>query len=173
MGRPSFIIIGAERCGTTSLYSNICMHSEILPAYQKEIEYFDRYYENGDDWYHLQFQDGITGEATPTYFWNPAVPARIRRYDRNIKLIFIKRDKNQAIKSKYRQQVAKGVETLSYEQALDCEELRIRGELDRTFNLPYNYYPSLYVEHAYTDRYDYEKHLNNWVGFNFLEIQVR
>lgn len=174
MGKPSFIIIGAERCGTTSLYHNICKHSKVYPAYQKEIEYFDRYYSNGVSWYEKQFDvfDGlITGEATPTYVWNPKVPERVRAYNPDIKIIFLYRNYFDAIRSKHQQQVSKGVETLSMERALDCEALRIEGDLERVKYLPYNYYPSLYSEYAYSDRYNYEKHLRNWRNFDILKIK--
>jgi lipopolysaccharide transport system ATP-binding protein len=171
MGRPSFIIIGAERCGTTSLYHNICLHSNVYPAYCKEIEFFDKHYENGTDWYEKQFDEiegMITGEATPTYYWNPKAPERIRRYNPNIKLIFIHRDPFTAAKSKHSQQVSKGVESLSFKDALDFEQFRISGELDRVKHLPYNYYPKLYAEHAYSDRYSYSKHMINWAAFKYI-----
>lgn len=173
MGRPNFIIIGAERCGTTSLYDNICKHSEAVPAYQKELEYFDKHYEKGEEWYLPLFKDGFTGEATPTYYWNPAVPERIKEFDPSIKILFISRPFEEAVKSKYTQQVIKGVETLGFKQALNCESWRVAGEFDRVRYLPYNYYPTLYAEYAYTDRYMYDGHLENWKEFDMLKLELK
>ncbi|MFX1392248.1 MAG: sulfotransferase domain-containing protein [Promethearchaeota archaeon] len=41
---PDFLIIGAPRCGTTSLYQYLIQHPSIFPAYRKEIKYFIRIY---------------------------------------------------------------------------------------------------------------------------------
>jgi len=38
--RPGFIIIGAGKCGTSSLYHYIVGHPRVLPASQKQIHYF-------------------------------------------------------------------------------------------------------------------------------------
>ena len=48
---PDFIVIGAVRCGTTSLYQNICEHPYVLAAKQDEIGFFDSNYHLGIDWY--------------------------------------------------------------------------------------------------------------------------
>jgi hypothetical protein len=169
MGKPTFIIVGAERCGTTSLYENICVHSGVKRASTKEIEFFDRYYDKGIEWYEEQFPRGLTGEATPTYFFNPKVPERIKSYHKKCRIIISLRDN--AYLSKYRQQINKGVEFLPLEDALHYESIRISGELQRVSDLPYVYYPSLYVEYAYKDRY-HERHLDMWnkSGLNILVL---
>ncbi|MFX1453319.1 MAG: hypothetical protein ACFFCM_20970, partial [Promethearchaeota archaeon] len=41
---PDFLIIGAPRCGTTSLYQYLIQHPSIFPAYRKEIKFFFRIY---------------------------------------------------------------------------------------------------------------------------------
>lgn len=163
MGRPTFIIVGAERAGTTSLYENICKHSQIERAFKKEMEFFDRYYDMGVEEYEKLFVDIITGEATPTYYWNPVVPERIKRFNRKTKIIISLRDKGKMISSKYIQQVKKGVENLSFEDAIKYERIRIAGELERVSRLPYNYYPVNYVEYAYADRYD-DSHTERWLN---------
>lgn len=173
MTKVDFIIVGAERCGTTSIYHNLCKHSGVQSAYTKEIQFFDKYYNEGVDWYHKQFDkvDGmLIGEATPTYFWNPKAAERIWEYASNMKIIITLRPKSDAMFSKWNQQVNKGVETLSYTDALLYENVRIKGDIERTMALPYNYYPSLYSEFAYSKRYDYEKHLKLWEPFNPLVI---
>lgn len=170
MGKPSFLIIGMERAGTTSLYYNLCKHSQVIPAYTKEIEFFGKHYDKGEKWYHIQFQEGFTGEATPTYYWNPEVPKRIKKYNPDIKIILLRRDYFELVYSKYHQQVAKGVETLSLAEAIAYERLRTIGELERVRGLPYNYYPSHYAEYAYRDRYK-EHHFERWNDFDVLELQ--
>ena len=47
---PDFLIIGAQRCGTTSLYSYLVQHSQVEPAFIKETHFFDKRYQRGIDW---------------------------------------------------------------------------------------------------------------------------
>ena len=72
---PDFIIIGTQRGGTTSLFRYLAAHPEIGQASRKEVHYFDRYYENGMDWYLAHFpergQYRLVGEATPILCISP------------------------------------------------------------------------------------------------------
>lgn len=173
MGKPSFIIIGSERSGTTTLFDYISQHPQFCKPYQKEIEFFDKHYEKGVSWYEQQFNQGFTGEATPTYYWNPAAPKRVHDYNPDIKIIHISRNESEAVYSKYWQQVSKGVEKFSFDDAIKYEATRTEGELNRVLNLPYNYYPALYSEFAYRDRYS-KRHMENWKKlFNVYEIDFR
>lgn len=143
----------------------------MCPAYTKEIEFFDKHFDNGFTWYEQQFNDGLTGEATPTYIWNPKAPQRVFAYKPDMKIIILKRDRSESIKSKYWQQISKGVEKLSFEDALEYEDIRIAGELSRTASLPYNHYPTLYSEFAYKDRFD-GRHIERWSKFGFSILIV-
>lgn len=95
---PHFIIIGAFKCATTSLYQYINRHPNILPALEKELDFFDRQFDNGLNWYQSHFPpvpsegDYITGEATPNYFYGLQTPNRIIQNLPNIKLILILRN---------------------------------------------------------------------------------
>ncbi len=52
---PSFIVIGARRCGTTSLYNYLTDHPNVLPALKKEVCYFNDHYARGEAWYRGHF----------------------------------------------------------------------------------------------------------------------
>lgn len=68
MNKPAFIIIGAYRCGTTSLYKYICQHPQVEKAKVKELDYFSKHWHKGKQWYFSQFKaDCVTGEASPSY----------------------------------------------------------------------------------------------------------
>ena len=101
---PNFIIVGAVRCGTTSLYYNICEHSCVLPADYDEIGFFDSNYELGINWYKSMFPTKIerkkiesktgiciTGEDTPFYFWDKKAIERIKKEIPKIKIIVLLR----------------------------------------------------------------------------------
>ena len=79
---PDFLIIGAQKSGTTSLYAHLAQHPNIIPPLgKKEVHYWDnpRNYKKGLLWYRahfplikeLQAASAITGEKTPNYLENP------------------------------------------------------------------------------------------------------
>lgn len=85
MTLPNFLVIGAQRCGTSWLYQQLKNHPEIyLNKTRKEIHYFDRYYSRGIKWYEKFFpadsqtiQNKWIGESTPDYLYCPEAPRRI------------------------------------------------------------------------------------------------
>lgn len=70
---PTFLVIGAQKCGTTWLARMMRQHPEVGVARMKEVHFFDQSenYERGIDWYQRQFlvPKGIkaVGEFTPNY----------------------------------------------------------------------------------------------------------
>lgn len=99
--RPSFIIIGAQKSGTSALHGYLSKHPNIVPATKKEIHFFDKdiAYTRGLGWYHSHFplphhlgQGAITSEATPVYLYRPKTARRIHEYDPRIRLITLLRD---------------------------------------------------------------------------------
>ena len=52
---PDFLIIGAQRGGTTSLYEYLVAHPSVGPAFKKEVHFFDLYYDKGLTWYRSNF----------------------------------------------------------------------------------------------------------------------
>ena len=92
--RPGYLIIGAMKAGTTSLYNVLIEHSRIVQSEKKELHYF-----NGNkelDWYIKMLgdcaEDQITGEATPAYIWMEGVPQRVREFCPDVKLIALLRN---------------------------------------------------------------------------------
>ena len=95
---PDFIIVGAEKCGTTALYQYLNNHSQILLPHKKELNFFWRKYDYGIDWYLAHFpsitdkENFITGEATPNYIRSPLAAQRIKQHFPNTKLILLLRN---------------------------------------------------------------------------------
>ena len=48
---PSFIIGGTPKAGTSSLFDWLSRHPQVAPSRQKEINYFDRNFLKGWEWY--------------------------------------------------------------------------------------------------------------------------
>jgi len=140
---PDFLIIGAQKCGTTSLYRYLIQHPQIEPAIKKEIHYFDLNYNKPIQWYLNQFpalktqSDRITGEATPYYIFHPHAPYRIKEHMPDAKIIVLLRNPVDRAYSHYHYAVERYGETLSFEEALDIENERLAGEMEKFQKNPY------------------------------------
>src|SRR5262245_13817921 len=98
---PSFFMIGAARCGTTTFYNLLTWHPDVAPAARKESAYFDiRFHAHDDAWYRSLFPLALprpfgaaaTGEATPSYLLDPRAPARLASRYPHARLIVLLRD---------------------------------------------------------------------------------
>ena len=102
---PDFAIIGAQKCGTTSLYHLTASHPNIIPARTKEVNYFSTLHGLGNKWYRSNFPTNIsrhgylkkqkkllTGEASPNYIFFPTVPSRMKEIMPDVKIIVILRN---------------------------------------------------------------------------------
>lgn len=133
--RPHFLIIGAARSGTTSLYSYLVEHPRVVAAAKKELHFFDLRFPNGPAWYRDQFPslspDTITGEASPYYLFHSHVPKRVFKLLPHVKLIVLLRNPVDRAYSHYYHAVKHGIETLPFERAIEQEDERLRGEVAR------------------------------------------
>lgn len=93
---PGSIIVGAQKCGTTSLYHYLLQHPEIEGGVTKEIHFFDRYYWKGSGWYARQFRpqrdDSLLCEATPMYLYDEKSVKRIAQDLPNARFIIVLRN---------------------------------------------------------------------------------
>ena len=97
---PNFLVIGAQRAGTTLLHTLLASHPDIyVPFQRKELHYFDRYFERGDTWYSSYFPSNqnarryiAVGEVTPDYLAHPLAPSRIHATLPGCRLIAILRN---------------------------------------------------------------------------------
>jgi hypothetical protein len=127
---PDFIIIGAEKCGTTSLYDDICRHPQVLGALEKEPYFFTEFYEFGSDWYLANFprikpgSSFKTGEASTTYLTDAKAPERIAADLPHARLMIIMRDPVARAVSQYNQLAKLGRISKSLEQAF-ADELKV------------------------------------------------
>jgi tetratricopeptide (TPR) repeat protein len=106
---PNFIIIGCQRCGTTSLYTYLAQHPQILTPIKKEMDFFSWHFDRGIDWYLAHFppmpsgEQFLTGEASPSYFDSREAPERLYSLFPEAKLIVLLRNPvDRAISQFYR-----------------------------------------------------------------------
>ena len=165
---PDFLIIGAQRCGTTSLWHYLKSHPDINVARKKEVHYFDhRYFSKSFDWYMNWFKDlkGVTGEASPFYIFHPNCSSRIKSKFPDIKLIVLLRNPVDRAYSHYNHEINKlprdRVEFKSFREAIDLEESRIEGEFEKLLNNE-RYRSDKLICFAYKKRGLYKEQLERW-----------
>lgn len=171
--RPDFIIPGASKSGTTSLYHYLDEHQNIFLPDGKEIHFFDRNinYRRGTKYYESNFvstdNKGVSGEITPSYFykniiydqaghdgyrWNPDddAPSRIYNHYPDLKIILTLRNPITRSYSQFWKNYRQGRERL------DSFSAAIRAELNEG-RAP-EYHPSCWV---YRNRYS--EHVSYWL----------
>jgi hypothetical protein len=127
---PNFLVIGAQRAGTTLLHQLLATHPEVyVPFQRKELHYFDRYFERGDRWYAGYFPDErdgrrylAVGEVTPDYLAHPHAPGRIHATLPNCRLIAILRDPVARAFSWYQYSRRNGDERRPFERFLNEDQ---------------------------------------------------
>lgn len=139
--RPSFVIAGVQKGGTTYLYQELVRHPQVLPAMTKEVHYFSDGYQRGADWYRGFFpperEPGpagpvITGEASPGYLFHPWFAERVARDLPDARVIVLLRDPVKRAFSHYLHERRLSFETAeTFAEALALEDSRIGGELAR------------------------------------------
>jgi len=104
-----FIVIGAQKSGTTALYRYLVAHPEIYMPAAKEVEFFndDGRYARGIEWYLREYfaaapEGAVKGEASTHYMMYPAVPERIRSAFPEARLVAVLRNPIDRAYSHYR-----------------------------------------------------------------------
>ena len=150
-----FLVIGAQKSGTTSLFKYIQHHSSLYLPPQKEVEFFvnDAVYSKGVDWYlDVHFSDvderKLRGEVCPAYMGYRSAPARIHAEFPEIKLIAILRNPVDRAYSHYRMAVRRGTETRPFREVIEAQknegivapETKSTGQDDSPFVLSFSLY---------------------------------
>ncbi|MCB9283020.1 MAG: sulfotransferase domain-containing protein [Lewinellaceae bacterium] len=93
---PTFIICGAPKAGTTSLYHYLSQHPEVCMSSIKETDFFQHNYGKGLSWFKSLYEhyngEKAIGEVSPGNMITPEAPQRIHDFIPDAKLIFILRD---------------------------------------------------------------------------------
>lgn len=102
MGKPTFMVVGAQKAGTTWLFECLSEHPEIYVPDIKEVHFFSRPEDSrfsrqhkGLDWYLSLFPDRgykATGELTPDYMYYHHCAEALKAFNPDLKLIFMLRD---------------------------------------------------------------------------------
>lgn len=111
---PDFIVCGAQKAGTTSLFHYLQDHPQISMPKQKEINFFNLNWQKGYTWYKDQFSHfdraKIIGEVSPLYMWHQEVPQRMAGLVPDAKLIFVLRNPAARAYSNYWFNISRGAQ---------------------------------------------------------------
>jgi hypothetical protein len=177
--QPGFIVIGVQRCGTTSLFRALLAHPQLMPSkYRKGINYFDLNYYRGMRWYRGHFPvaafarrqasdygDPVAFEASGYYIYHPFALERLAGDLPEVKLVVMLRDPVERAYSAYKHECARGYERESFERALELEDRRLAGEIDR-MRSDITYESLSHRHHSYRHRGHYAEQLER--AFEFV-----
>ena len=170
---PGFLIIGGQRCGTTSMYRTLAQHPNVLKAVKhKGVHYFDVGYHHDMSWYRAHFplertadaverRTGVrplTFESSPYYMFHPLAAERIADDLPGVKVIVLLRDPVERAYSAHAHELARGFEDQDFVTALALEDERLAGEAERLAADP-GYHSHAHQHHGYLQRGRYVDHL--------------
>ena len=179
---PDFVVIGAKRGGSTSLFRNLLDGPELMPLFPrvedlKGTYYFDVHHDRGERWYrsHLPSEAArrrasreaggpvLVGEASPYYLAHPHAAARAAATAPALRVVVLLRDPVHRAWSHYQERVRQGIETLpTFEAAVTAEPERLDGEVDRMLADP-SYASWNHLNFSYVAQGDYATTLGRWL----------
>jgi sulfotransferase family protein len=175
---PDFLVIGAPRCGTTSVHGWLNDHPLVAPT-PKEILFFNIHYASGPDWYRDHFpterersrftsdhgRPFLTGDATASYMLHHWTPERAARLLPEAKVIACLRDPVDRTYSQFHAARRRGYEPLeSFEDAIAQEPGRIAADERRVLAEPDYVSTPLHVW-AHVKQSRYVEQLERWFEF--------
>jgi len=168
---PNFIIVGAPKAGTTSLYHYLTEHPQVFMSTPKEINFFSREEIEAQGLFYNDFKaknlneyeklfasvtdEKAVGEASVSYLFYPGVPAKIKEILPDVKIIILLRDPVERGFSHYLMDYKLGLVDIPYREIIH------KTNNHKNQNLYYQQYVELgfYYEQVkrYLDLFGHEK----------------
>jgi hypothetical protein len=171
---PDYIIAGAQKSGTTSIWAYLNEHPNVKPALRKEVNFFDANYDRGLDWYRsyfplsapdhvyaTSFPETLTGESCANYMFHPLAPRRIAETVPRAKIIFLLRNPVDRAFSHYQLKLRRRQESLSFDDAITAEAGRLAGEEEKIISQG-NYFSESHDRFSYLARGRYFDQIIRW-----------
>ena len=176
---PDFLVIGTKRGGTTSLWQMLLSHPQVMPMVPeaknlKSSQFFTEEFRRGPRWFAGHFPTSwarqrhaqrvglsVVGEASPNYLWDPRVPERVHALLPDVRIVVLLRDPVARAFSHWQERVKEGAEWLPFAEALEAEEGRLAGEIDRMLADP-TYFSAAFDWYSYRGRGEYAAQVLRW-----------
>ncbi len=178
---PTFLIIGAQKAGTSSLFEYLAEHPDVSGSFIKEVHFFSRRHFAGVRAYRAIFpflepaagRPMHVGEASPVYLFDEKVPARVWSLLPQVKLIAMLREPVSRAYSHYQHNVRRGRERRSFEEAVEDDLRKFeRGGIGRQPDETYEDFRQT----SYVRRGFYLEQIERWFRLfdrrNFLLIRA-
>ncbi len=173
---PDFLVIGAKRGGSTSLYRNLVRTpgvARLWPAREdlKGTYFFDVEFDRGERWYRSHFPrraalapGTVVGEASPYYLSHPWAAARAAALVPDARIVAVLREPVARAHSHYQERVRQGIETIpTFAEAVAAEPDRLAGEVERMLEDP-AYVSWNHLNFGYLAQSDYATGLARWLA---------
>ncbi len=173
---PNLIIIGGQKCGTSSLHFYLSKHPDVFMSRLKEPEYFieERNWRRGIDWYRGCFEPApVRGEASANYTACrrfPGVPARVFDAVPQARLIYLMRDPLERVVSHWVHNVAGGTETRPISAAVRHDSYVERSLYWTQLEAFLEYFPAEQVLALQSERLRRDRMAALREVFEFLEV---
>jgi hypothetical protein len=161
---PGLLIIGAPKCGTTSLFDYLAQHPDVQGSTRKELYFLDHYFDRGERWYRGQFplrrRGAVALEATPNYLSDPRVPQRAHDMVPSAQLVVVLRDPVDRIFSHWAHRHRTGREPRTFDELVDAQisdppDVAEHGDQSDAVLVPF------LRQHMFQQSY-YAHHLDRW-----------
>lgn len=158
---PDFLLIGAQKSGTTSLFHYLMEHPEVAvnPRRRKEMYFFNKDYEKGMSFYRryfpLNYVEGLVGEGSTVYLHTREVPERVAASLPDIRLVAVLREPAARAVSHYYHHVQRGREQRPIDEAFAPALMKRWRGGDLEDGLSFRYLNNGY----------YVEHLRNWLKY--------
>jgi len=162
---PDFLIIGAKRCGTTSLFSHLPEHPSIAKSHHDNIGFFNDNFHLGVNWYKSFFptitykkkiekQHGkfLAFDVTTKYMESKITAKNIKKIKPEMKIIIMLRNPIDRAYSQFNLSVKEKTEKLNFEEAISEEMNRLKTDIS-------NYHEKELLEFPNHDRHYIKKSL--------------
>jgi hypothetical protein len=139
---PDILVLGTKRGGSTSLAAYLYAHPQVLPPVParlapKGVRAFDEHPERGRWWYRSHFatvfvrgtarrRRRFAAESTANYLFHEEQATRAATLAPDARAVVLLRDPVERAWSHWRERTRRGLETLSFEDALAVEDERLR-----------------------------------------------
>ncbi len=172
---PDYFIIGAKRCGSTSLSRYLLRHPDVQPLFPsashiKGAHYFDRNPQRSLAWYRSHFprRPGghslpIAGDASTYYLLHPLAAERACRVAPDARIIMLCREPAQRAFSHFRDEQKLGNENRTFAAAVAADAELVRQECARMTADPH-YYSFAHEHFSYVSWGHYADHLSRWLA---------
>lgn len=175
---PNFFILGAGRCGSTTLYSMLSQHPQVFMPKIKEPSFFCSYFQVVKDpvsYFNLfdpTNNEIAIGEASHVYLSNPESAKVIHALIPNAKFILIFRNPTERAYSLYQWARRAKLESIeSFEEAIEAEESRYTDK-DFFENCPQYFWNFMYVRSCYYN-IQWERYLKFYDRKQFFPLSLK